>query len=271
MIVNWLASQQILSDINFMTEYPPCGKAIPLKSPIVAVGIETVKIEDKFTTDDQGNTIEEEYCRLATINIRLSIHVPFSMGGSACNENFTRIVDCLTFATDFNILESGCDSVEADRDTDALVLTGRISILADFCPADSTGINFTSFINKELLCGSHINNSDIHVTVQDKENWNDQIVQGYYIGSGTNSRTYNLGFEPKTVFVSALEYPPVAIDFNASTYKSYFGVANRSYGSQGIVLTSNGFKLLQGNPYNLKGCTAALNEPAEIYIYIAFK
>jgi hypothetical protein len=117
-----------------MTEFPPCAKAIPLKNPIVAVGIDSVKIEDKFTTDDQGNTIKEEYCRLATINIRLSIHVPFSMGGEACHENFTRIVDCLTFATDFNILESGCDCVEADRDTDALVAYRTYKYTSRFLP-----------------------------------------------------------------------------------------------------------------------------------------
>ncbi len=89
---------------------------------------------------------------------------------------------------------------------------------------------------------SHINDTVIHVSAEEKDAWNNAIVQGYYIGSGANSRTYNLGFHPKAVFVSALEYPPVAIDFTANSYKSYFGVANQSYGSQGIVLTSNGFK-----------------------------
>ncbi|HZJ78349.1 MAG TPA: hypothetical protein VFD52_06105 [Clostridia bacterium] len=271
-IVTWLNEQEILSDINFMTEFPPTSKAIPLKNTVVAVGIEKVKIEDKFTTDEEtGKPVEEEYCRLATIKIRLSIHVPFTLGGAMCHENFTRIVDCLTFATDLNILDSGCNCVQADRNTDALVLSGWINILADFCPAESTGINFASFINKELLCGSHINNPELHVTQAEKSLWNDPISSGYYLGNGSNSRTITLGFQPKLVVVCALEHPVITIDFTNSSSKSYCAVANRTYNSMGMVITSNGFKLLQGSSYVLDGCSPCLNELGETYFYTAFK
>lgn len=265
-IVDWLSLQEDMADIKFFVEFPPVKKAVPLRSPIVAVGIDTINIEDKFVENDDGVLERQEYCRLAKIKASLSICVPFSYGGQACHDIFTRIADALTFRTNLNVAESGCESIESDHDTDALVMKGWMLMEADFCPAESTDENYASFLDKELLCGSHIRNSVIHVTENDKEKWNEQFVSGTYMGSG-GTKTVTVGFRPSLVFVFVGGMPMVSANFTNSTIKTYFAVSAQS-GLQGIEITSTGFKA--SNPAN-GSVTSSMNEAGMMYSYIAFK
>ncbi|MEI6578565.1 MAG: hypothetical protein WCN92_03780 [Eubacteriales bacterium] len=270
-IVGWLGTQAQLADIKFMTEFPPAPKAIPLKKVIVAVGIEDVKIEDSFTENDEGVLTENEYCRLTTIKIKLAVHVPFSLGGAKCHDVFTDIVDCLTFASDLNIVESGCGFIQADRDTDALVLDAWIILKANFCPAVSSSVSFQSFLSKDLLCGSHIADSAIHVTQADKDLWNAPFSVGTYFGTDASTRTITVGFMPKLAAVFAMQYPATVADFASSGTFSYWGLAVDGYGTQGIELTSTGFRLLQGDTYEAEGCLPKLNKAGMTYFYIAVR
>ncbi len=266
-IVDWLSSQDDMDDIKFFVEYPPVNKAVPLRKIIVAVGIESIDIVDKFVENDDGVLERQEYCRLAQIKANLSICVPFSMGGQACHDVFTRIANALTFRTNLNIAESGCVEIKSDRDTDALVMTGWFLMEADFCPAASTDENFASFLDKELLCGSHIRNSSIHVTQEDKDKWNDAFVTGFYMGSGGSAKSIDLGFKPKIVFAAASSYPPIVVDFTSSTVKNYFTMATAD-APAGVTITSSGFRTASGTA---SGSSFALNESGIIYSFIAFK
>lgn len=267
-IVTWLSQQNDMSDLKFFVEYPPVNKAVPLKRAIVAVGIESIEIEDKFVENDDGVLERQEYCRLAKIKANLSICVPFSQGGQACHDIFTRIADALTFRTNLNIEESGCESIQSDRDTDALVMTGWFMMNADFCPAASTDENFASFLDKELLCGSHIRNDEIHVTQEDKDMWNEAFVTGYYLGTGTASKSVNLGFRPKLVIVCAGGMPSCTVNFTNQTASSYVAVSTGEAGLNGVEVTSTGFGAKNTTSGNV---TASLNQAGITYIYIAFK
>lgn len=266
-IVEWLSSQEDMKDIKFFVEYPPVNKAVPLRRTIVAVGIENIEIVDKFVANDDGVLERQEYCRLARIKANLSICVPFSKGGHKCHDIFTRITNALTFRTNLNILESGCVQIKSDRDTDALVMTGWFLMEADFCPADSTDENFESFLDKELLCGSHIRNETIHVTQNDKLKWNEQFVVGTYFGDGGSSQTVNVGFRPSFVIAYVPGFPAVRVNFTALTAKTYFA-AGSELSSSGIVITENGFRTTSGT---VGGATLALNEMGISYGYIAFR
>ena len=276
-IVAWLSAQEELSAIRFMTEYPPEKKAIPLKSAIVAVGLEEVKLVDSFTDDGTGVLVENEYCRQATMKIKLAIHIPFSEGGAKCHDVFSNVIDCLTFASDLEITESGCADVTADRDTDALVLNAWINVSADFCPAVSSSLNFQSFMNKELLCGSHITDSVIHVTQADKTLWNAPFTVSRYLGTGETTRTIDLGFTPKAVIVfrEAMAFL-VPVSSGAANYYAYAGAAFRqseyiAFGSLGLEIVSNGFRLYQGETHEIANVTANLNGSGNYYGFIAFK
>ena len=269
LIVEWLGTQEDMSDLTFFVEYPPIKKAVPLRKSIVAVGVESIEIKDKFVDTDSDGVLErQEYCRLAEIRANLKICVPFDFGGQTCHDIFTRIADALTFRTDLNISESGCENVVSDRDTDSLIMNGWFLIQADFCPAQSTDENYVSFLDKELLCGSHIRNNDIHVTAGDKEKWNAYCVTGTYIGNGSASQTIRPGFAPKAVFVCATGYPPMKINFSGQTVKNYFGFACSGDGTQGVSVTSDGFRVSSATS---GGATGALNEAATSYLYVAFR
>ncbi len=266
-IVDWLSKQSDMKDIKFFVEYPPVNKAVPLRKIIVAVGMDSIDIVDKFVANDDGVLEKQEYCRLAKIKANLSICIPFSMGGQTCHDVFTRIANALTFRTNLNIAESGCIEIKSDRDTDALVMTGWFLMEADFCPAVSTDENFASFLDKELLCGSHIRNEAIHVTTADKSKWNDPFVTGLYMGNGNSSRSIMLGFKPRLVIVAASGLPTIIANFTSSTVKNYFAMATADT-SAGVIITSSGFRTANST---YSGTSFALNEAANTYTYIAFK
>lgn len=267
-IVEWLGNQSDMKDLTFFVEYPPINKAVPLKKAIVAVGIESIEIVDKFTENDEGVLENQEYCRTAMIKANLSICVPFSQGGQACHDIFTRIADALTFRTNLNIEKSGCENIKSDRDTDALVMNGWFLMNADFCPAISTDENYESFLDKELLCGSHIRNTDIHVTTADKEKWNAPYKIGFYLGNGTSSRSITVGFKASFLVLAAAGAPPVTVNFTSATAKSYLAVASPEATTQGLQITSNGFRT---STTTVSGVICNLNEAGISYVYIAYK
>ena len=274
-IVDWLGGQQSLSEITFMTEYPASSKAVPLRSPIVAVGLGAASITDKFVENNNGVLERQEYCRTANLRMRFDIHVPFSEGGSYCHEIFTRVLDLLTFASDLNLRASGCEDVQAHRDTDAFVLGAWAEVTADFCPAVSTGLTLASFLPKELLCGSHISNQIIHLSSDEKNKVVEPYRMGTYLGNGSASQSVTLGFQPACVFVMARTMPAVAVNFTAGTAQAMFGcaadISSGDGGSMGLELTSTGFRLRSGSAYNAGPNIAALNLAGTAYVYIAMK
>ncbi len=267
-IVDWLNIQPTLTDVTFFTEFPPVMKSVPLKKAIVAVGIEEMSIVDKFVANDEGVLEKQEYCRTANIRTRLSICVPYSYGGSACHDYFTKIIDVLTFRTDLNIEESGCSEIESDRDTSALVCHGWFKIVADFCPAHSVDENFTSFLNKEFICSGHITDSDIHVTSEDKQLWNNLVKTGFYTGTGQSSASVSLDFKPKLLIVFCTDFPAVTVNFTSSTAAAHMGFASEGFASSGLELTSTGFKITKST---VGSTSSFLNELGYSYCYIAIK
>lgn len=267
-IVEWLSQREQLSEIKFFTEFPPVMKEVPLRRAIVAVGIEDMKIVDKFVANDDGVLERQEYCRTANINARLSICVPYSYGGTACHTIFTDIIDELIFNSDLNITESSCSEIQSDRNTSALVLNGNFNISADFCPAEITDDNYFSFIDKELFCSSHIRDTHIHVSDEEKEQWNNPFKSGVYFGDGAASHTISIGFEPKLLIIFCPDYPLNKVDFNASKNYVYSAYAVPGYHTLGVVGLSNGFRVKKETDGSSE---AMLNEFGYTYSYLAFK
>lgn len=270
-IVEWLKGREELGYIRFLTEYPAIKKAIPLKHTTVAVGIGSMEIVDSFTENDEGVLVENEYCRQAKINLKLSIHAPLSQGGEACHAAFTDIIDCLTFDSGLDIMTSGCETVTADRDTDAFVLTAWATVNASLCPAQTTGFDFPSFISKDLLCGSHINDSSIHLSEEQQEYLNKPFVSGTYFGTGDATRSISLGFKPSVAIVLGNQLPLMYVNHAASWNRAFAAIAIDEGGSLGLELTNNGFRLRSTENDVARSCTPLLNELGTTYMYLAFK
>lgn len=270
-IVEWLKSREELEYIKFLTEYPAIKKAVPLKHTTVAVGIDSMEIVDSFTENDEGVLVENEYCRQAKIKLRLSIHAPYSSGGEACHSAFTDIIDCLTFASGLDILTSGCDSIVSDRDTDAFVLSAWATVNASLCPATSSSLDFPSFISKELLCSSHINDESIHLTAEQQTYLNTPFESGSYFGTGDSSRSISLGFQPSVVIVVARGLPLMYVNHAAGTNHAMAAVGLRNGATLGIEVTSAGFKVSSTESTVARSCYPLLNELGTTYFYIAFR
>lgn len=270
-IVEWLKGREELADIRFLTEFPAVKKAVPLKNTIVAVGIESMEIVDSFTENDEGVLVENEYCRQAKIKLRLSIHAPYSSGGEACHDAFTDIIDCLTFDSGLDILSSGCDGIMSDRDTDAFVLSAWAMVNASLCPAASSSVDFPSFITKDLLCGSHINDTSIHLSEEQQTFLNTPFVTGTYFGTGDSSRSISLGFAPSVVIVLARGLPLMHINHSESINYALAAVGCQNGGSLGIELTSSSFKVSNSSSTAVRSCYPRLNELGTTYFYIAFR
>ncbi len=270
-IVAWLKERPELSYINFLTEFPAIKKAIPLKSTTVAVGIQSMEIVDSFAENDEGVLVENEYCRQAKINLRLSIHVPYSSGGEACHDAFTDIIDCLTFASGLDIISSGCEGVVSDRDTDAFVLSAWAMVNASLCPALSSSVAFPSFISKEHLCGSHINDGAIHLSPEQQTYLSAPFEVGSYFGTGNASRSISLGFQPSFVAVYGAGLPIMSIDSEANKSYALAAIGTPSSSSVGLEVTSTGFKVKNGNSTVVRLCNPLLNEMGTTYYYIAFR
>ena len=275
-IAAWLGEQEALEGIRFLTEFPAQNKAVPLRGVIVAVGLSTVSITDKFEENNDGVLERQEYCRSAAIRLRFGIHVPFADGGARCHEIFTQVLDMLTFASDLNLRTSGCREVTAHRDTDAFVLEAWADVQADFCPAESTGLTLPSFLPKDLLCGSHIADQGIHLSTQEKAWLGAPYQIGGYIGNGAATQAINLGFAPQAVFVMAAQFPPVHPNYTAQASMVYFGMAVRTgstaaSGSMGIEMTNSGFQLRSGSAFNYGASSPRLNESGTDYLYFAMK
>ena len=234
-IRDWLAGREELSGMVFLTEFPPVRKAVPLKKVTGAVGIKKIEIADTFASDDENGVLNSnEYCRNAVITLRFSIHAPYSQGGAACHSAFADIIDCLTFDSGLDVTASGCEGITEDRQTDALVLGAYASVRANLCPAQSGDFDFPSFIDKTLLCGSHIRDESIHLSPRQRE-----FLEHPFI-SGTGS-------------------------------KSYSACGIQESATLGLSLGQSGFTVKNGSAYAVSGTEPALNETGVIYSYIALR
>lgn len=268
-IAEWLGEREELNRMKFLTEFPPLRKAVPLKKITVAVGIGEISISDRFDENDDGVLDENEYCRQVEIKLRFSIHSPYSLGGQGCHEAFADIIDCLTFDSGLNIISSGCSNITEDRDTEAFVLNAHIFVTSSLCPAQSTDLVFPSFLDKTLLCGSHIRDENIHLSEQQQAYLSEPAATGQYMGNGTSARSIQLGFTPRALVVFAGGLPFIVNE--SGGMKIYFGCACGNEGSTGISIASNGFKVNDGSGYSREGGTPYLNRAGLSYSYIAWR
>ena len=270
-IVAWLKSREELSEIRFLTEFPAVKKAVPLRHTTVAVGIESMEIVDSFVENDEGVLVENEYCRQAKIKLRLSIHAPYSSGGEACHDAFTDIIDCLTFDSGLDILYSGCDDIVSDRDTDAFVLGAWAMVNASLCPAATSSLDFPSFITKDLLCGSHIQNCDIHLSSEQKLALDSPFYAGSYFGTGHASKTIDLDFSPSLLIIIRDGLPLIETDFAAKCNYTLAAIGFNGVSTMGFEFLNKGFRVMNSSTEEYSGCYPNLNELGKTYQFIAFR
>ena len=159
----------------------------------------------------------------------------------------------------------------SDRDTDAFVLSAWAMVNASLCPAATSELDFPSFITKDLLCGSHIKDTDIHLSPEQKLKLDSPFIAGSYFGTGASSRTFELDFVPSLIIIIRDEMPLISADFREGTNYSIAAIGFNGSASMGLEYASKGFRVLNSRSETFGGSYPNLNELNKPYQFIAFR
>lgn len=128
-VLRFLSEWEALSDVTFCEDYPAAKKDSPLRRITVAVGLEraecTPDVLGRFIGERDGHALTGYPW---TLRIRLQIHAPNRLGGSACQETFERIWEALFFDAPFAVTAAGCGPVSARKETGSLELNAWIEM-----------------------------------------------------------------------------------------------------------------------------------------------
>ena len=129
-----------LKEADLTGEYPAARRGHPLLRPVVAVGVEEIRLErgglsQYLGVDEEGN---EQFGQRARLTLRFDILCPAKTGG--CHKLFVALCQYL-------LLEEGpvqprgmsCGKLEYDRMADGLHLTGKGTVEAALVRGGSDG------------------------------------------------------------------------------------------------------------------------------------
>lgn len=123
------------------------------------------------------------------------------------------------------------------------------------------------------IVGSHILNTVMHLSSEDRENFSNPFYIDLLSGDGNASCTFTLDIEPKLVFVYLRNKPLISYDYTHSCTVCNCGIAVPNLGStQGVTLSTNVLTLSQSQSYPSSGGTYInLNYNNGQYVCIALK
>ena len=124
----------------------------------------------------------------------------------------------------------------------------------------------------DTVISNHINNDDVHVT-EDLSHLSSTMSLGMTFGTGEETQSIQMPFEPSMVIILAVSKPLVEYDTLEDCIKCNSGIALKSsYGSSsGVSLSGSQLTVQQTLSSPSGGVYYNLNNPAEMYIYAAFK
>lgn len=132
------------------------------------------------------------------------------------------------------------------------------------------------FVNDNIkidnTVGSHISDTDIHLSADQKAKLEEPFVIETLIGTGEATRTVNLSFTPKMIIVLAGDKYPVGTD-QYGTHYFYFGIATQTKCTSGLSLSGNTLTLTQNKNYqpDLGVSLPFFNEGGTRYMLVIFK
>ncbi|MCD7797413.1 MAG: hypothetical protein LUG95_07445 [Clostridiales bacterium] len=121
----------------------------------------------------------------------------------------------------------------------------------------------------------HTADTSLHITDDERTQWNTASQCGIYFGNGNTSRTISLGcnFEPKCVAVFAMNRPGTYADFNNSRQYHFQGFASVSGCQTGIEFDSEAANITvsQDVSASYENEYTSLNQSGVSYFWAAFK
>ena len=97
------------------------------------------------------------------------------------------------------------------------------------------------------------------------------MEMGEYSGTGTTSRTIELGYKPTLVRIFTVGEPPILAISTLGETQVYSAIATQAGASKGLSLTDTGFKVLQSGSSTPDGKKNMLNQSGKRYIYLSIR
>lgn len=230
------------------------------------------KVYISFSTNENSVSFFEnenkDCCRKTRVEIRADFICPTVMSISQTYTLAETVLDDLTieYAGKMDTYKIG--KADVDSDLKALRLPCVITFVFEQCPAyNPEGSSIKPFA--DFYCKTHVDDSIIHLTDEEKKYINAPFVVGTYGGTGEENQFIDLFFRPKFVVVFATGSAGIGKD--GDTFNCYFAFALRGKATKGIQITENGFKVTQSETTVSKGVHPLLNYFGQTYNYIAFK
>ena len=134
-IMEGLKKDTALEKIEFVEAFSSIQREVPPERLYAAVGIGTMKLVPAALDDYLGiKDGAEMYGRQAEVEVQLQICAPTGLGGKACVEAFSKIVDSLLFSENGLCLQTiSCGKPSFSASMKAFALEGKIGVTAWLC------------------------------------------------------------------------------------------------------------------------------------------
>lgn len=144
-----------------------------------------------------------------------------------------------------------------------------------FCYEQCPAFNVTGSIIHpfaDFLCKTHVNDTTLHMSLQERDRLAEPFVCGTYLGLGQyNQIPVYVGFKPSLLIIFPQDDSWVGFDSAYNTVKCYFDIIFKGGENSRVGLTASGFTVYAGQSSTSGSSQRVLGEQNRIYNYIAFK
>lgn len=132
--------------------------------------------------------------------------------------------------------------------------------------------NFDNTVIDEAM-KQHCENTDVHITSEDRQAWGQMYFSGVYYGNSASSRTIetNCPFEPSFGIVFANTTAPSVSNFSGGMSYNYFALVSKRANTLGAALSGKNLVVKQSATAVVSNEYAALNATGYTYCYILFR
>ncbi len=234
--------------------------------PVNTFVVSFVPSENKssYFEDEDANT-----CLKSELTLKMTVYSHPSRAGKQINAIAELITDYLSDCYMGELTDYRIGDLKYDNNVSALTLPCYLHFTYLTCPLEGTEPEIPATVPESFFCRSHVSNTDLHFTPEEKELLNEPFVIGSYAGNGAaDGQDIELGFKPKLVIVYRNSYHAALYSTSDGISKCYISVAAGSTYMRGLLITDNGFRARTVVTTN---ATTYLNDSGGTYTYIAFR
>lgn len=129
-------------------------------------------------------------------------------------------------------------------------------------------VNDNAVIDEKL--GEHLLNTDMHVTADEKEKYDNPYDVLSYVGDGAASKTLTLTKSYTFAIVFQKFYPPVEIDSDNNSI-AHFAIVGRMFGSSSTITMNSTSITVKQDTTATDGVKNNFNESDGQYVILLFK